>query len=109
MNEIRTWPPVRGMCTVGPDVYWFTNNVRTSQTLGLRRKIKETIKFPDTYTRDSFSHPYEAAGLPFEYGWVLGSRGDDIPKKEGVVWGRARCAHLGGEVETFVHGSTLLL
>ena len=40
------------------------------RTLGLSRKKKEKIKFPDAYARGSFSPPYEAVGLPLEGGWA---------------------------------------
>ena len=41
------------------------------RTLGLSRKKKEKIKFPDAYARGSFSPPYEAVGLPLEGGWAV--------------------------------------
>ena len=41
------------------------------EKLGLRRKKKEKIKFPDAYVRGSFSPPYEAVGLPLEGGWAV--------------------------------------
>ena len=38
--------------------------------MGLRRKKKEKIKFPDAYVRGSFSPLYKAVGLPLEGGWA---------------------------------------
>ena len=53
--------------------------------------MKEKIMFPDAYVHDPFSPPCETVGLPFEGGRAVVET-TYIPEKEGVVWGRTRCA-----------------